>query len=65
LKAPCYNYLNNFHFEAMRRSESKYSFDLTLYLRGVKRFEGEFKDAGADINRRWKYSSPTKEIPEP
>jgi len=49
----------------MRRYESKYSFDLTQYLQGVRRFEGDFKDAGADINRRWKFCSPTKDEPKP
>lgn len=50
---------------AIRRSECSYPFDLMLFLQDVKRFEGEYNSAGADINRRFKFMSPLKTIPLP
>ena len=44
--------------------DHKFPRDLKIFLSEIRRYNGDLKVMGGDINRRFKFISPTPDLPE-
>ena len=68
-----FNYFNYYHkfskinfkntLEPLKVFDRKFPQDLRLYLKEVKRYEGDLAVMAADVNRRFKFISPKDDMP--